>query len=73
MTDSLALRHDVALLDLDGVVYIGDDAVDGAVEGLAAARATGMGLAFVTNNAGRPPEDVAEHLLDRVTEALDGR
>lgn len=62
MTDSLALRHDVALLDLDGVVYIGDDAVDGAVEGLAAARATGMGLAFVTNNAGRPPEDVAEHL-----------
>lgn len=67
MTDSaasqiLAALHDVALLDLDGVVYIGDDAVPGAVDGLAAARQAGMRLAFVTNNAGRPPEEVAEHL-----------
>lgn len=60
--DTLATRFDVALLDLDGVVYIGDHAVAGAQAGLASARAAGMRLAFVTNNAGRPPEAVAEHL-----------
>ncbi len=54
--------HDVALLDLDGVVYVGDHAVPGAPEALAAAREAGMRLAFVTNNAGRPPEEVAAHL-----------
>lgn len=58
----LAVRFDVALLDLDGVVYIGDDAVPGAVAGLAAARGLGMTLTFVTNNAARPAEVVAEHL-----------
>lgn len=60
----LHARYDVAVLDLDGVVYIGADAVPGAVEGLADARAAGMHLAFVTNNASRPPEDVARHLGD---------
>ena len=59
---SLAAQHDVALLDLDGVVYIGDQAVPGAVDALARARASGMRLAFVTNNASRAPEDVADHL-----------
>jgi len=59
---SLATMHDVALLDLDGVVYIGDHAVPGAADALAAARRSGMTLAFVTNNAGRPPEEVAAHL-----------
>lgn len=58
----LSDSYDVAVLDLDGVVYIGADAVDGAVDGLAAARAAGMHLAFVTNNAARTPEDVAGHL-----------
>ncbi|MFM1964497.1 MAG: hypothetical protein RL134_222 [Actinomycetota bacterium] len=62
MTATLATLYDVALLDLDGVVYIGEFAVPGAAEALAEARHSGMRLAFVTNNAGRPPEDVAEHL-----------
>lgn len=53
---------DVALLDLDGVVYIGASAVDHAVDSLTAARALGMGTAFVTNNASRTPSDVAGHL-----------
>ena len=59
---SLATMHDVALLDLDGVVYIGEHAVPGARAALTRARDAGMRLAFVTNNAGRPPEEVAEHL-----------
>jgi HAD superfamily hydrolase (TIGR01450 family) len=59
-----AEEYDVALLDLDGVVYIGQQAVPGAAEALAEARALGMRLAFVTNNAARPPADVARHLTE---------
>lgn len=59
----LQSAYDVAVLDLDGVVYVGRQAVPGAAEALASARAAGMQLAFVTNNASRPPADVAEHLL----------
>src|SRR4051794_41586836 len=54
--------YDVAMLDLDGVVYIGPDAVPGAPGHLAAARRSGMRLAYVTNNASRPPSRVATHL-----------
>ncbi|SFL44471.1 HAD hydrolase-like protein [Streptomyces pini] len=54
--------YDTALLDLDGVVYAGGEAVVHAVESLAAARETGMRLAYVTNNAARTPETVAGHL-----------
>lgn len=60
----LAEEHDVALLDLDGVVYIGPDAVPGAAQALTQARECGMRLAFVTNNAARPPEAVADHLTE---------
>ena len=56
--------YDVALLDLDGVVYIGEHAVPHAAEALQAARVAGMRLAFLTNNAARPPEVVAAHLVD---------
>jgi HAD superfamily hydrolase (TIGR01450 family) len=60
----LAEVYDVALLDLDGVVYIGAQAVPGASDVLAAARKAGMRLTFVTNNASRPPQVVARHLTD---------
>ncbi|HET6562801.1 MAG TPA: HAD-IIA family hydrolase [Marmoricola sp.] len=56
--------YDVAMLDLDGVVYIGPDAVEGAAEHLAAAAEAGMSLAYVTNNASRPPAAVAAHLVE---------
>ena len=61
--------HDLAVLDLDGVVYIGPDAVPGAAEGLSAARDAGMRLAYVTNNASRTPQGVADHLADLGFEA----
>jgi glycerol 3-phosphatase-2 len=54
--------YDVALLDLDGVVYVGPDAVPGVPVALESARADGMRLGFVTNNAARTPEEVAAHL-----------
>jgi glycerol 3-phosphatase-2 len=63
--EPLARRYDVALLDLDGVVYVGEQAVEGAPAALQEAREQGMRLAFVTNNASRTPLQVAE-LLGRV-------
>ncbi len=60
----LVSRHDVALLDLDGVLYIGPDAVPGAAEAVAAASRAGLRPAFVTNNASRTPASVAAHLTE---------
>ena len=69
--DALWNRYDVALLDLDGVVYIGPDAVPGAPDHLGRAAAEGMRLAYVTNNAARPPGVVAEHLRELGIPAKD--
>ncbi|HEY3736222.1 MAG TPA: HAD-IIA family hydrolase [Jatrophihabitans sp.] len=60
----LDVLYDVALLDLDGVVYIGPNAVPGVPEALGRARHAGMQIAFVTNNAARPPAVVASHLTE---------
>jgi glycerol-1-phosphatase len=57
-------RYDVAMLDLDGVVYIGPEAVPGAPANLARAAEAGLKLAYVTNNAARPPAMVAAHLRE---------
>ncbi len=67
--EPLAGAYDLAMLDLDGVVYIGGEAVPGAAGHLADARKAGMRLAFVTNNASRPADDVASHLRDLGVEA----
>lgn len=63
-SDPLTSGYDLAMLDLDGVVYVGRDAVPGAAEHLAAARTDGMRTAFITNNAARPPDVVAAHLTE---------
>jgi glycerol 3-phosphatase-2 len=54
--------YDLAVLDLDGVVYVDDHAVPGAVAALEDARRHGMHLAYITNNASRPPSVVAKQL-----------
>lgn len=59
----LAEEFDLAILDLDGVVYIGPDAVPGAADGIAAATRAGMRCCYVTNNASRPPVSVSDHLV----------
>jgi HAD superfamily hydrolase (TIGR01450 family) len=53
---------DVALLDLDGVVYRGHEPVAHAAQALARVRESGMRLSFVTNNALRPPDEVARRI-----------
>lgn len=68
-TQPLSEAYDLAMLDLDGVVYVGPEAVLGAPEHLQRARSNGMHLAFVTNNAARTPNQVAQHLTELGVEA----
>lgn len=58
---ALQSSFDAFLLDLDGTVWEGGQALPGAVEVLNAAEAQ---LVFITNNASRGPEVVAEMLSD---------
>lgn len=57
-------EHDLVMLDLDGVVYVGRQAVPHAPDVLESIRADGTRLAYITNNASRSPASVAEHLVD---------
>lgn len=54
--------HDLVVLDLDGVVYIGGHGVPHAAEALTRARDAGQRLAYVTNNAARTPDEVCTRL-----------
>jgi len=67
----LCRGYDLAMLDLDGVVYISGEAVPGAARHLGAAREAGMRLAFITNNAARTPGRVASHLRELGVEAQE--
>lgn len=53
----LLARYDQVILDLDGCVWIGDEAVSGSVEAIVALRAAGKRLAFATNNSWHSGED----------------
>lgn len=55
---------DALLFDLDGVVYVGPHAVPHAVEAIAGVRAEGARCSFVTNNASRTADTVADHLTE---------
>jgi glycerol-1-phosphatase len=61
-SESLATAYDVAMLDLDGTVYLGGAAIPGAAQALRKAAEAGMRLAYVTNNASRTPAAIAELL-----------
>ncbi len=60
--EPLSRQYDAALLDLDGVVYLGGVPIPGAAGALSAAAGAGMRLAFVTNNASRTPHAIAAQL-----------
>lgn len=62
----LRAGYDALLLDLDGTLYVGAHAVPGAAAALAGDMVEGSGqrLLYVTNNASRGPETVAEHLRE---------
>lgn len=60
---SLLESYDLAMFDLDGVVYVSGAAIDGVPDRLRRVRDCGVHLAFVTNNASRTPEKVAANLV----------
>ncbi|MFE4198735.1 HAD-IIA family hydrolase [Paenarthrobacter sp. NPDC056912] len=64
MTERLIDGYDGVLADLDGVVYTGPRAIDGATRALEKLEEEGKGLAYVTNNASRSSEQVAAHLRE---------
>jgi HAD superfamily hydrolase (TIGR01450 family) len=59
--NTLAQQHDCLLLDLDGTLFRGHSATDGAVQTLADVEARAL---FVTNNASRSAAEVAAHLCE---------
>lgn len=65
----LAGRYSAFLLDLDGVIYRGDEAVPGAAEAVAELSTAGRRLVFLTNNSARTPEQVADKLASVGVEA----
>jgi HAD superfamily hydrolase (TIGR01450 family) len=71
---SIASEYDALLLDLDGVVYVGEESIPGVIPALNQARAEfGASLTCVTNNAARSSQTIAEHLtsLGLVVSAQD--
>lgn len=54
--------YDHILLDLDGCVWVGGDPTPRAAEAIAALRANGKRLAFVTNDSRLGPEDFVRQL-----------
>jgi glycerol-1-phosphatase len=54
--------YDHVVLDLDGVVWLGDTCTRGAPEAVAALRAAGKSVIFLTNDGRRSPEDYVRKL-----------
>lgn len=51
-------------LDMDGVLYRGEQALPGAIETLNRLRQRGVRLAFITNNASRHRQELAQKVAD---------
>lgn len=58
----LSQAYQLALLDLDGVVYRGADPVENAAAGIDQAKDLGMKIAYTTNNPSRFPLVVADQI-----------
>ncbi len=55
-------RYDQVLLDLDGCLWVGDEACEGAVEAVTALREAGASVLFLTNDVRHAPEDFVRKL-----------
>jgi glycerol 3-phosphatase-2 len=54
--------YDQVIMDLDGCVYVGEEAVPGSVEAIGALRGAGKRVAFVTNNTRHSEEEYVQKL-----------
>jgi glycerol-1-phosphatase len=59
VTGPVTDRYDLVILDLDGVVYLGTEAIPGAADAINRLHRQGRRIAYATNNAGRSPQEVA--------------
>ena len=58
----LVAGYDQLIVDLDGCVWVGDEAVDGSVEAIERLRAAGKSVVFATNNSRSASEDYVRKL-----------
>ena len=56
--------YDGLIVDLDGVIWLGGDPVAGAAEAIAALRAAGIGMLFLTNEPLRSRGEIATRLTE---------
>ncbi|MEV0089305.1 HAD-IIA family hydrolase [Saccharopolyspora sp. NPDC050642] len=63
MSGTLLDGHDVVLFDLDGTVFRGGELVPGALEAIQEVHRRGVPVRYVTNNASKPDQAVADHLV----------
>ena len=67
-------QYQTLLLDLDGVIYAGENAIEDAVQSITAIRNSGIKVGYITNNSSRKPETIANQLrgfgLDLVVEEV---
>jgi glycerol-1-phosphatase len=70
--DRVVDRYDLVIFDLDGVVYLGDKPIPGAVDAITRLHRAGVALAYATNNASRRAGEVADLLRGMGIEASDG-
>jgi 4-nitrophenyl phosphatase len=59
----LADGFDAFLIDLDGVIWRGEEVIPGAAQAVSRLRAEGKRVVFVTNNASRSPRQYAVKLM----------
>lgn len=59
---SLLDRYDLILLDLDGTVYLGGVLIPSVGEAIEGVHRNGTDIRYVTNNASKTPQDVADQL-----------
>ncbi|HEX6501061.1 MAG TPA: HAD-IIA family hydrolase [Micromonosporaceae bacterium] len=63
MSGTVVDRYDLVVLDLDGVVYLGEQPIPGAAPAVSALLDRGKPVIFATNNASRTPAEVATLLV----------
>ena len=57
-------QFETLLLDLDGVIYEGANAIEDAVDSISTLRKSGIKTGYVTNNSSRKPETIADQLRE---------
>lgn len=63
MTPTLPAAPKAVLIDLAGVLHVGDQAIPGAVQALQRLRATGLPLRFLTNTTRSPRQAIVDLLV----------